>query len=289
MNAASLQPSVKVWQPRGFEGLEVEMIENLSMYRFNGFQSSYELSVGVLEGSLGMIYAGRKFENDFPKPTFMFNVQHADEHVEVWSKGHTLLHYSYTIRPDTNLLISILRDASVIYKDKPFFQNTIVEDASVDQWLAQRTYDVVRLFTESNAHLHREIKLVELIIATTQQLTDVRISQPKLGLEHQAVKQVKNYLREHFASEVSLEDLSALTNLNKYHLLQIFKRDVGLSPHIYQTSLRVHRAKQLLAKGLPIAHVALDVGFVDQSHFGRQFKKHVYVTPGRFQQDSLNG
>jgi AraC-like DNA-binding protein len=46
--------------------------------------------------------------------------------------------------------------------------------------------------------------------------------------------------------------------------------------------MRVFRAKQLLAAGVPIAQAAFDTGFTDQSHLNRHFKRLVGITPGQY-------
>ena len=67
----------------------------------------------------------------------------------------------------------------------------------------------------------------------------------------------------------------------------MFTQSVGLSPITYRTSLRVEEAKALLRRGRPLAHVAYDVGFADQAHLTRLFKRYVgVVTPGQYQAKS---
>jgi AraC-like DNA-binding protein len=45
---------------------------------------------------------------------------------------------------------------------------------------------------------------------------------------------------------------------------------------------RIDTARKRLLDGEPIALVAADVGFFDQAHFTRQFKRHVGIPPGRY-------
>lgn len=96
------------------------------------------------------------------------------------------------------------------------------------------------------------------------------------------VQQALDYLETHYAAAITLDDLAAQTHLSPYHLLRLFKATYGLPPHAYLTQLRVQRAKRLLLAGQPIAAVALDVGFVDQSHLTRHFKRIVGVPPGQY-------
>ena len=93
--------------------------------------------------------------------------------------------------------------------------------------------------------------------------------------------------REHLAANlerpVPLDELAGVAGLSSGHLVRAFRSTLGLPPHAYQNQLRVERAKGLLAAGLPIAQVAQDTGFTDQSHFHRTFVRFVAATPGQYQ------
>jgi AraC-like DNA-binding protein len=106
--------------------------------------------------------------------------------------------------------------------------------------------------------------------------------------ERTYVRQIRDYLEAHAAEEVSLAHLSGLTGLSRFHLLRAFREEVGVSPFQYQTQLRIARARRLLREGCPIAEVALEVGFVDQSHLTRKFKRWMGVTPGQYAPDRNN-
>jgi AraC-like DNA-binding protein len=81
---------------------------------------------------------------------------------------------------------------------------------------------------------------------------------------------------------VSLERLADLAGLSPFHLTRIFRREVGLPPHVYLKQVRVFKARQLLDQGLAIAEAAAEAGFTDQSHLSRQFKKLLGITPGQY-------
>jgi AraC-like DNA-binding protein len=105
---------------------------------------------------------------------------------------------------------------------------------------------------------------------------------PRNGNEDFAVRRAKQFLDEHFAERVSLHDLVRLTGLSAYHLNRSFCRKIGLPPHEYQIQVRIMKAKSLLRLGRSISETASLVGFVDQSHLTRHFKRSVGVTPGKF-------
>jgi AraC-like DNA-binding protein len=97
-----------------------------------------------------------------------------------------------------------------------------------------------------------------------------------------AVRQAMDCLRERYRESVDLAELSALTGLSRFALVHAFSNQVGISPHAYQTRVRVERARRLLERGFAPAMVAAEVGFADQSHLHRHFKNVLQVTPGEY-------
>lgn len=81
---------------------------------------------------------------------------------------------------------------------------------------------------------------------------------------------------------LTLKEIAMVVNISPFHLLRMFKEDVGLAPHAYLTQYRIRKAMHLLSKGTPIVQVALQTGFCDQSQFTKRFKQLVGTTPGHF-------
>jgi AraC family transcriptional regulator len=105
------------------------------------------------------------------------------------------------------------------------------------------------------------------------------------SLPRHKLRAVVEYIHEHLDAELSLDHLAAVAHISPYHFARLFKNSTGLSPHQYVIARRVERAKGLLREGtrLPLAEIAAEVGFADQSHFTRHFKRLVGVTPRQFQ------
>ena len=94
------------------------------------------------------------------------------------------------------------------------------------------------------------------------------------------VRKALEYLQETYTQEFSLERVSAAAQLSKYHLERVFKKATGLRLHNYVVMLRVERAKEILAgTSRPIADIALELGFADQSHFSNVFKQIIGLSP----------
>jgi AraC-like DNA-binding protein len=88
----------------------------------------------------------------------------------------------------------------------------------------------------------------------------------------------------------SLADIAAEFGLSRFQLLRAFQAEVGMPPYAWLAQYRVNRARCLLADGYRPAAAAALVGFADQSHLNRWFRRVVGVTPGSFRnsvQDSI--
>jgi AraC-like DNA-binding protein len=81
---------------------------------------------------------------------------------------------------------------------------------------------------------------------------------------------------------VTLVGLAQVAGLSPFHLCRAFREAVGMTPHAYLTQIRVGRARSLLRAGLPPAVVAIEVGFCDQAHLTRHFKRIVGTTPTKY-------
>jgi AraC-like DNA-binding protein len=95
----------------------------------------------------------------------------------------------------------------------------------------------------------------------------------------EAIRTAQEYLRAHFAEDVSLDDASAAAGLSRFHFLRLFKRTVGVPPHLFLVQLRVEGALREIREGTPMAEAASAAGFADQSHFARWCRAFYGVPP----------
>ncbi|WAS91145.1 helix-turn-helix transcriptional regulator [Nannocystis punicea] len=119
-------------------------------------------------------------------------------------------------------------------------------------------------------------------LALASRLLRGRSEPPPRRRERALVKQVREFLDAHLTAPVTLDQLAGVTGVSKEHVVRSFTADVGLAPHSYQINARIEQAKQSLLAGSTISEVALTLGFHDQSHFTRHFRRIVGISPGRF-------
>lgn len=103
---------------------------------------------------------------------------------------------------------------------------------------------------------------------------------PGRALDAVKLKQIQDYIEEHLAEDMAIEDMAALVPMSQFHFARAFKAATGETPHKYLIQRRMERAKVLLTvTQLAIAEVAYRVGFSNQSHFTTHFRKATGVTP----------
>ena len=103
------------------------------------------------------------------------------------------------------------------------------------------------------------------------------------GLSPERLQRVRDYVEAHLDDDLSLTVLADIACLSPYHFSRSFMQTTGVGPHRYVIQRRIERAKRLLRQtGQPLALVAQEAGFADQSHLTQMFRREMGVTPGRF-------
>jgi AraC-like DNA-binding protein len=189
---------------------------------------------------------------------------------------------SWTYRalyPRPDLMRQIMAEFPGDRPTMPEFGGDVVRDREV----AARLRRFHRLSEPpGSSGLEREAQLAEaLVLLVGRHAAPPRAPRPP-GREPRAVRLSRAYLEEHAEEHVTLGALARFAGLSPFHLCRVFREAVGMTPHAYQTQVRVRRAKSLLRAGLPIALVAAEAGFYDQAHLTRHFKRIVGLTPGRY-------
>ena len=134
----------------------------------------------------------------------------------------------------------------------------------------------------SDSHLYAESAATFLAVHLLQNYTTRKssIREYEGGLPQKKLKQAIDYIQEHLAQQISLNELANDLGISRYYFCRLFKQSTGLSPHQYVIQQRVERAKQLLLQGkMSIVDIAQACGFTHQSHLNRHFKRLTGVSP----------
>ena len=191
-----------------------------------------------------------------------------------------------------NLVVPAPQNFRVLFIEPALFENMAKENGLrrtphfrdlfvLDTQLKQAIYRLCDSFEAKETALEQQSRLLQCVRLALAYIEETGPA-AKSGYNHDAITRARAYLHEHFNEPVSLDELSAIAGLSPYHLVRSFTRRFGLPPHAYQIHVRVERARAPLAAGVPLAAVAASVGFADQSHFTRHFRRIHNVTPANY-------
>lgn len=79
-----------------------------------------------------------------------------------------------------------------------------------------------------------------------------------------------------------IAELAAGLGRSREGFSRLVKREMGIAPHAYRLLTRLNLARRMLREGQPIAGVAAEAGFADQSHLTRLFRSTFGTTPGLY-------
>ena len=100
------------------------------------------------------------------------------------------------------------------------------------------------------------------------------------GLSRRALRRALDFIDAHLCERFTLEELAKAAGVSRYHFARQFRISTGRSPMMYQRHVRLERGKQMLARGdRSICDIAATLGFCDQSHFTRSFRRMMGLAP----------
>ena len=105
----------------------------------------------------------------------------------------------------------------------------------------------------------------------------------RLGCPDQRLaRELRDLLDAQLDTGLTLDQARVVLHAHPAHLVRTFSREFGMPPHRYLIGRRIERARRLLLDGMRPADVAVAVGFHDQSHLNRHFKRMLATMPARF-------
>ncbi len=274
MNEERRKEYAMIWHDRDLKNLEILRASYITHTFARHAHETF--TIGVIEMGAGAFDARGTTHIAYPSNLFII---HPDE----VHNGYAAIPAGWTYRviyPDPTILQQILLEQAGSIRGTPFFPHTIIQD----QELSKLILSLHGLLEQPTGKLEREISLHETLEYLIAQHASPTPRVQPVRREHQVVARIQDYFHAHIGDNISLTQLADLVDLNPSYFLRTFRAQVGLPPHAYQIQLRIQQARKLLREGMSLPQVALELGFADQSHFARHFRRLVGVTPGQYAQ-----
>ncbi|MCC2528769.1 AraC family ligand binding domain-containing protein [Bacillus halotolerans] len=258
--------------------LHLDPYLNIEAYRFKGIMQKFPnhfhdyYVIGFIEKGQRYLACQNQEYIINPGDLLLFNPRdtHSCEQID----GRTLDYRCINVMPDVmKKAVEEITGAGHL----PYFSHHVL----FRHELTSSLQELHILISKERQALRKEELFLHLLEELIRRYSDVTFlnSIPEPSDE---VKMVCGFLEEHYAENVTLNDLSELTGWSKYHLLRSFTKQKGITPNSYLETIRINQAKKLLEQGVRPIDAAFQTGFSDQSHMTKFFKRQVGLTPKQY-------
>ncbi len=179
---------------------------------------------------------------------------------------------------------SLLTDGT-LGKSLPHFREPLLDDPELAAAL-RRAHAELAACPDP---LEAESRLPWLLTALTRRHSTSRAANDTIAGADHIARTVRDRLADELTEPPALADLAAELGLSRYQLLRAFRTTMGIPPYAWLAQHRVNRARTLLETGLRPAEVAGLVGFADQAHLTRWFRRVLGVTPAAYRNSVQDG
>ena len=144
--------------------------------------------------------------------------------------------------------------------------------------LPGRHEDIIHIFHElSFSWLNRYpgymVKSKGLFLQILHRFMELVIFKDDTGAGDSRISKVIRYMAAHYAERITVKMMAKMVGLNPTYFGLLFRREMGVSLNRYLIQLRIKNAENMLASGeYKVGNIAEACGFIDMSHFYKQFK-----------------
>ena len=251
---------------------------NIEAYRFEGVMQKFPnhfhdyYVIGFIERGQRCLLCKEQTYVIKPGDILLFNP--GDNHTCQQISDEPLDYRCINIQPDSMRIAS----SEIMEKEcLPIFTQNVLFRSE----LAVSLRELHQMIMEKGTDFKKEelfLFLLEQLITEYSHTAPASVKEvPSLEM-----KAICDYFENNYSNAITLDQLSDLTGMNKYHLLHSFTKQKGISPYSYLETIRINHAKRLLEQGETPVDVAFLSGFNDQSHFTNFFKKLIGLTPKQY-------
>ena len=160
---------------------------------------------------------------------------------------------------------------------------SIVSRATIENGLAwEVSLTLTDFYFEAVEDLNTIKDINELFLKMILDYTE-HVNKVKMFNYSSAILKCQKYIFEHLYDKISLSKLADYSSMNPCYLSHLFKKEVGISISDYMQKERIEESKKLILSGKKsLVDIYVPLGFIDQSHFSKTFKKFVGITPKEY-------
>ena len=160
---------------------------------------------------------------------------------------------------------------------------SIVSRAAIEKGLAwEVSLTLTDFYFEAVEELNTIKDINELFLKMILDYTE-HVNKVKMYNYSSAILKCQKYIFEHLYEKISLSILADYSSMNPCYLSHLFKKEVGVSISDYIQKERIEESKKLILSGKKsLVDIYVPLGFIDQSHFSKTFKKFVGITPKEY-------
>ncbi|EHJ00291.1 transcriptional regulator, AraC family [Clostridium sp. DL-VIII] len=124
---------------------------------------------------------------------------------------------------------------------------------------------------------HNEKQFLESIldlISSAIETDSLYVNVPK----NETILLIAEYIKKNADKRFDLDELARKFHLSKYHLIRLFKKEMGVTPNQYHIQAKMRILKNYIHDSESKVNLAHNLSLVDQSHLCKQFKKLMGVS-----------
>lgn len=126
-------------------------------------------------------------------------------------------------------------------------------------------------------------KAARLFLKTVQFLSR---NNSKPNTSNDIEEYIRYYIDSHITENIKLSDIAEFSNFSPEHIIRIFKKKYGMTPHQYIISCKIKIASTMLAvSNKSIEEISNSLNYCDPHHFSAQFEKYIGCRPSEYRKN----
>lgn len=251
----------------------------LGAYRFEGIAQPFpnhfheHYVIGLVEGGQRILSCQNKEYTIDKGSIVIFNP--GDNHACVQNDGGKFDYRGFNITKE--VMLDIAKEVTGKRELPGFSENVIIDEETVGYM--RSLHEMVMKGISDFGKEETLLLLISMLIQNYGQPYESCIPECR-----QEIEKACDYIKQHFAEHIYLDQICRYAGLSKSTLLRTFTKSKGITPYRYLETIRVNEAKKLLEQGMAPVEVATHTGFTDQSHFSNYFSSLIGLAPSAYRE-----